>query len=191
MDQVRVCGSTIYPLHFSFVDIKRDLWEWFFSSHFWTLKTPCLWPLGMRSWEGLRCPGTDCPRQTSRFRNPPQHTGYLRLKTENRFFICVRECEILDLASSVFQYYRIMLNGWLACLRVEIAASQRKSWKTACQQQKASWSCSRSSCHCGEERSSLISDEHSHAATLLSKRSRPTHILDSKYYHWLFLFRTQ
>lgn len=118
----------------------------------------------MRSWEGLPCPGTDCPHQTSRFQNLPQHTGYLRAKIRTWIiinFVQKRKIFYLSLSVSVLILGELH-NGWRACLCVVIAFSQRKNWVTGCQQQTASWSCSRSSCHCGEKRSSLVSDEHSH-----------------------------
>lgn len=35
------------------------------SSRFWKLRTPCLWPLGMRSWEDPQCLETNHLHQTS------------------------------------------------------------------------------------------------------------------------------
>lgn len=145
-----------------------------FSSHFWTLKTPCLWQLGMRSWEGLQCPGTDCPRQTSRRLNLPQRTGYLRAKIRNWIFFFYFFAKKKNVWSGFLCVLVLgdLFNGWRACLCVAIASSQRKSWTAGCQQQTASWSCSRSSCHCGEERSSLVSDEHSHTQSRCCQSTR-------------------
>lgn len=143
--------------HQSFIQ-KSSIIVVIWCSHFWRPRTPCLWPLGTRSWEGLLCLETDRPRQTAHSLHLLQRRSHLRgqnrteiifLKIESYFFLCILRL-------------RYLMNGWLACLCVASVSSQRMSWTAGCQQQKASWSCSRSSCHCEEERSSLVSAEHSH-----------------------------
>lgn len=128
-------------------------------SHFWRLRTPCLLPLGMRSWEGLQCLWTYHPHQTSHSQYPLWCRSHLRRQTRHRLHFW----NYISLVSTtVYFRSRNVMNGWLACLCVVSASSPRMSWAVGCQQQKASWSCSRSSCHCEEERSSLVSAEHSH-----------------------------
>lgn len=158
--------NTIRALHFLEIHIRvssqnSSVIYAMRRSHFWRPRTPCLWPLGTRSWAGPRCPERGRPHQTSHSPYPPRRRSHLGGQT-GRWLLFLKWCKsCFSLLFCVFWDWENLMNGWHSCLCVVSASSQMSS-AACCQQQKASWSCSHSSCHCEEERSSLVSAEHSH-----------------------------
>lgn len=81
-------------------------------SHFSRLRTPCLWPLGMRSWEGLRCLWTYCPHQTSHSQCLLQRRSHLRRQTGRRLSFWNYISHVLTTV-----YFKTEKSDeWLACL---------------------------------------------------------------------------
>lgn len=77
--------------------------------HFWRPKTPCLWPPGRRSSEGLRCPERGRRRQTSQSGRRLQLESHLRWRVRPTYSLLW-----LHFSVYIFRLWRNLMNVWLA-----------------------------------------------------------------------------